>query len=163
HSTVAVVKRLNAKRHHRSPVHTLGARSMSTLPSPASHFAVLNFVQEYWMDAWQRSVLMLDVLRQRGNTHLEMGKRRAPHALTFKFEVVRDGRSLQRPVNYALTYIVPPEGTTIDPSKPPFVVVDPRAGHGPGIGGMKQESEIGVALAAGHPCYFVGFLPHPVP
>ena len=50
-----------------------------------------------------------------------------------------------------------------DPAKPPFVVVDPRAGHGPGIGGMKQESEIGVALAAGHPCYFVGFLPKPVP
>jgi Protein of unknown function (DUF3141) len=123
----------------------------------------LNFVQEYWMDAWQRSVLMIDVLRQRGNIHLENVKRVAPHALMFKFEVVRDGRSLPRPVNYALTYIVPPEGTIIDPTKPPFVVVDPRAGHGPGIGGMKQESEIGVALAAGHPCYFVGFLPHPVP
>jgi pimeloyl-ACP methyl ester carboxylesterase len=115
------------------------------------------------MDAWQRSVLMLDVLRQRGNIHLETAKRTAPHALTFKFEVVRDGRSLPQPVNYALTSIVPPEGTIIDPSKPPFVMVDPRAGHGPGIGGMKQESEIGVALAAGHPCYFVGFLPHPVP
>src|SRR5262249_59189279 len=51
----------------------------------------------------------------------------------------------------------------VDPAKPPFVVVDPRAGHGPGIGGMKQESEIGVAMAAGHPCYFVGFLPRPMP
>ncbi len=38
-----------------------------------------------------------------------------------------------------------------------------RAGHGPGIGGFKADSEIGVALAAGHPCYFVGFLPDPVP
>ena len=28
---------------------------------------------------------------------------------------------------------------------------------------MKHDSEIGVALAAGHPCYFVGFLPEPVP
>ena len=28
---------------------------------------------------------------------------------------------------------------------------------------MKQESEVGVALAAGHPCYFIGFLPIPVP
>ena len=28
---------------------------------------------------------------------------------------------------------------------------------------MKQDSEIGVALAAGHPCYFIGFLPQPVP
>jgi len=47
--------------------------------------------------------------------------------------------------------------------KRPFIVVDPRAGHGPGIGGMKHDSEIGVALKAGHPCYFVGFLPNPVP
>ena len=59
--------------------------------------------------------------------------------------------------------IVPPEGTVIDPTKPPFVVVDPRAGHGPGIGGMKHDSEIGAALAAGHACYFIGFLPEPVP
>ena len=28
---------------------------------------------------------------------------------------------------------------------------------------MKHDSEIGVALAAGHPCYFVGFLPNPMP
>src|SRR5262245_23163263 len=62
-----------------------------------------------------------------------------------------------------LVRIVPPAGTVIDETKPPFVVVDPRAGHGPGIGGMKQDSEIGVALAAGHPCYFIGFLPQPMP
>ena len=43
------------------------------------------------------------------------------------------------------------------------MIVDPRAGHGPGIGGFKADSEIGVALKAGHPCYFVGFLPDPVP
>ena len=53
--------------------------------------------------------------------------------------------------------------STIDPARRPFVVVDPRAGHGPGIGGFKADSEIGVALKAGHPCYFVGFLPEPVP
>ena len=47
--------------------------------------------------------------------------------------------------------------------KRPFVVVDPRAGHGPGIGGFKADSEIGVAMKAGHPCYFIGFLPEPVP
>src|SRR2546427_12607788 len=55
------------------------------------------------------------------------------------------------------------EGTVIDPAKRPFIVVDPRAGHGPGIGGFKPDSEIGAALKAGHPCYFVGFLPDPVP
>ena len=51
----------------------------------------------------------------------------------------------------------------IDESKRPFVIVDPRAGHGPGIGGFKAQSEIGVAFKAGHPCYFIGFLPDPVP
>ena len=70
---------------------------------------------------------------------------------------------MERPVNYALVRIVPPADVTIDPMKPPIVVVDPRAGHGPGIGGMKPESEIGVALRAGHAVYFIGFLPKPVP
>jgi len=43
------------------------------------------------------------------------------------------------------------------------MIVDPRAGHGPGIGGFKADSEIGVIFKAGHPCYFVGFLPEPMP
>jgi pimeloyl-ACP methyl ester carboxylesterase len=120
-------------------------------------------VQEYLLDAWQRSVLFLDVLRERGNIYLEHSASKVPHVLQFKAELVRDGRTLPGPVNYALVQIKPPEGVKTDPTKPPFIVVDPRAGHGPGIGGMKQDSEIGVALAAGHPCYFVGFLPEPMP
>ena len=51
----------------------------------------------------------------------------------------------------------------IDLNRRPFVVIDPRAGHGPGIGGFKADSEIGVAMKAGHPCYFIGFLPEPMP
>ena len=43
-----------------------------------------------------------------------------------------------------------------------FVVIDPRAGHGPGIGGFKIDSGIGIALKRGHPCYFVTFFPQPV-
>jgi Protein of unknown function (DUF3141) len=120
-------------------------------------------VQEYWLDAWQRSILLLDALRARGNQYLEQRAREVPNVLTFDTELIRDGRTLSRPVNYLLVRIVPPEGTKTDPTKAPFVVVDPRAGHGPGIGGMKQDSEIGVALAAGHPCYFIGFFPEPVP
>jgi pimeloyl-ACP methyl ester carboxylesterase len=123
----------------------------------------LDFIQDYCIDAWQRAILTLDALRERGNIALKRSTELAPHVLHFDFEVVRDGRTLERPVNYGLIRIVPPDGTTIDPQKAPFIVFDPRAGHGPGIGGMKQESEIGVALAAGHPCYFVGFLPQPVP
>ncbi len=74
-----------------------------------------------------------------------------------------DGRSFERPVNYGLVRVQPPAGVIIDPLKRPFVVVDPRAGHGPGIGGFKADSELGVALRAGHPAYFVGFTPEPMP
>ncbi len=56
----------------------------------------------------------------------------------------------------------PLAGVVIDPQKRPFVMVDPRAGHGPGIGGFKADSELGVAMRAGHPCYFVGFTPDPM-
>src|ERR1700754_3880959 len=74
----------------------------------------LNFIQEYWLDAWQRSILTLDVRRQRGNTYLEQSAKNAPNVLSFPFELVRDGRSLPRPVNYVLVRILPPEGTAID-------------------------------------------------
>lgn len=98
-------------------------------------------------DAWQHSILLLRVLRQRGNNSIEHNARKAPHVLSFDAELVLDGRSLPRSVNCGLVRIV----------------VDPRAGHRPGIGGMKHDSEISVALAAGHPYCFVGFLPDPVP
>lgn len=122
-----------------------------------------NIFFDYWRDAMERTALFLDVLRQRGNQYEEQTKRTAPHVLSFQLEVVLDGRALPNPVNYVLVRIVPPAGESIDMKKRPFIVFDPRAGHGPGIGGMKHDSEIGVALRAGHPCYFVGFLPEPMP
>ena len=117
----------------------------------------------YWVDAWQRGVLFLDVLQQRSNQYEEHAAKPAPHVLKFGAELVMDGRKLPRPVNYVLARVTPPKGVQIDDKKRPFVVVDPRAGHGPGIGGFKAESEIGVTFQAGHPCYFIGFLPEPVP
>jgi hypothetical protein len=81
---------------------------------------------EYWVDAWQRSILFLDVLRRRGNNYVEHNARTAPHVLTFDAELVLDGRSLARPVNYGLVRIISPKGTAIDPLKRPFIVFDPR-------------------------------------
>ncbi|HYB10202.1 MAG TPA: DUF3141 domain-containing protein, partial [Alphaproteobacteria bacterium] len=115
------------------------------------------------VDAAQRTVLFWDVMRQRGNQYREHIAMKAPNVLDYKAELVVDGRTLERPVNYMLVRIVPPAGASIDPKRRPFVVVDPRAGHGPGIGGFKADSEIGEALKAGHPCYFIGFLPDPMP
>jgi len=118
---------------------------------------------EYMMDAGQRSVLFLDIMRQRGDQYKEHVAQTAPHVLSYAAELIIDGRQLEQPVNYALVRIIPPKGVEIDLERRPFIVVDPRAGHGPGIGGFKADSEIGVAMKAGHPCYFVGFLPEPMP
>jgi hypothetical protein len=118
---------------------------------------------EYFDDAWQRSILFLDVLRQRGNVFREQQAKIAPNVLNFGTELIMDGRTFKRPVNYLLVRIKPLDGQKTDSAKRPFVVVDPRAGHGPGIGGMKKDSEIGVAMANGHPCYFIGFLPDSMP
>ena len=118
---------------------------------------------EYAVDALQRSVLLLELLRKRGNDEIDITSRPMATVLMFDHEVLMSGRSLKRPINYALSRIVPPSGVTIDPRKRPVVVIDPRAGQGPGVGGFKAQSEIGDALRAGHPVYFIGFGAVPEP
>jgi hypothetical protein len=138
------------------------SKRTESLPGP-SMFGIFAPAIDYMVDAAQRSVLFWDVMRQRGNQYREHLAQTAPHVLDYEAQLVMDGRTFERPVNYALARIVPPKGVEIDPLRRPFVIVDPRAGHGPGIGGFKADSEIGVALKAGHPCYFIGFLPEPMP
>ncbi len=139
---------------------------MSTPTTPSSSPFVPPFAaaaMEYWVDAWQRSILTLDVLRERGNICAEHEQSGKPPVLVFDYEIIVDGRKLERAANYALAAIKPPaDCVPTDPHKRPFVVIDPRAGHGPGIGGSKIDSEIGIALKQGHPCYFVMFFPTPV-
>ncbi|MGE5608063.1 MAG: DUF3141 domain-containing protein, partial [Bacillota bacterium] len=130
------------------------AKSLGSLPAAAF---------EYLLDAVQRSILFCDVLRQRGDNYLKHQERGQPPVLEFDYETIIDGRTLERPVNYALLQITPDPDVPTDPTKRPYVVVDPRAGHGPGIGGSKYESQVGVALRAGHPVYFVTFFPKPEP
>jgi pimeloyl-ACP methyl ester carboxylesterase len=143
---------------------------MSSKQTPAAEaqfssdtFGIFGPAMDYEIDAAQRTVLFWDVMRQRGNQYREHLAQTVPHVLNFEAELILDGRTLKRPVNYGLVRVVPPTGIVLDPTRRPFVVVDPRAGHGPGIGGFKADSEIGVAFKAGHPCYFVGFLPDPMP
>src|SRR4051794_21410397 len=45
-------------------------------------------VSDYWVDALQRSVLLLDVLRQRGNIAKEHNARPAPNVLHYEAEVL---------------------------------------------------------------------------
>ena len=118
---------------------------------------------EYIRDAQQRGILYMDVMRQSGDQYVEHANEGKPPVLVFDHEMIVDGRDLPNPVNYGLLRIVPPADMPTNPDARPFVIIDPRAGHGPGVAGSKVHSEIGVALAAGHPCYFVTFGPEPEP
>lgn len=90
-----------------------------------------------------------------------------PPLLNFKYELVLDGRTLEPKANYALVKILEVGdicfNKCFDPTTSPVIVVDPRAGHGPGIGGFKRDSEVGIALHSGHAVYFVIFYPDPIP
>lgn len=119
--------------------------------------------RDYLVDLSQRSVLFWDTLRKRGDNFLDHEKAGKPPVLHFEYETVLDARTFDRPVNYALVKIKAPSGVTFDPKRRPYVVIDPRAGHGPGIGGFKDDSQVGVALKEGHPVYFVIFFPDPEP
>jgi pimeloyl-ACP methyl ester carboxylesterase/tellurite resistance protein len=147
--------------------------------SPASPGGI-SAAMEYNMDAWQRSLIFLDVLRRRGNNYMEHLKNGQPPVLIFKYEMILDGRTFDRPVNYSLARIIDRRKKEIGPGDvherrrqllrkpeaPPkraIVIIDPRAGHGPGIGGSKRDSEIGMALSNGHPVYFILFYTEPAP
>ncbi len=140
-----------------------GEQMTDVTASAGSPWDVWTDGARYAVDLAQRSVLFWDALRQRGNNFIERTRKGLPPVLHFDYETVVDGRSLERPVNYALVRIVPPEGVKVDATSRPYVIIDPRAGHGPGIGGFKDDSQVGVALRDGHPVYFVIFFPEPEP
>ena len=132
-------------------------------PTPATPWDVWAGGARYATDFAQRTMLFWDTLRQRGNDFNERARQGLPPVLHFDYETVLDGRTLERPVNYALVRILPPAGVIVDAKRRPYVIIDPRAGHGPGIGGFKDDSQVGVALREGHPVYFVIFYPEPEP
>ena len=95
---------------------------LPTMPDgPPSFFAS---ALEYMVDAGQRSVLFLDVMRRRGVQYREHLAETVPHVLDYGIELIVDGRTLERPVNYGLVRITPPKGVEIDLKRRPFVVVD---------------------------------------
>ncbi len=121
----------------------------------------------YQLDRWQRGVLFLDILRERANNMLAHEEAGMPAPLDFEYETILDARCFARPANYALLRITRCHDTHAadceDAGKPPVIIIDPRAGHGPGIGGSKRDSEVGMALHEGHATYFVIFFPLPTP
>ncbi len=152
-----------SQRAHDAATH-LGADRSTASPGSAWAAALDPWAgYRHAVDVMQRTVLFWDTLRQRGNSFVDQTSRGLQPVLHFDYETVLDARLFARPVNYALLRILPPEGVPIDVRKRPYVIIDPRAGHGPGIGGFKDDSQAGVALKAGHPVYFVIFFRDPEP
>lgn len=117
---------------------------------------------DFSTDFSQRSILFWDTLRQRGDDTLAHQREGFPVLLKFDYEVIIDGSTLPTPVNYCLLRILP-GAKTINESLPPLIVIDPRGGHGAGIGGFKEDSAIGESLRAGHATYFIAFSHAPEP
>ena len=130
---------------------------------PANPLQIWQDAFRYSIDATQRTILFWDTLRQRGNQWIDDQRAGQPFLLHYASQMLADARTFERPCNYALLRIVPPDDIVVDDTLRPFIIIDPRAGHGPGIGGFKKDSEVGVALSAGHPVYFVVFFPDPMP
>jgi len=154
-------------RHSSRILHDHSDRSRKTLD--AAHAVMGSFrkaqggnrlledFQSYLRDSAERAILTADTLRKRGDIFLSHEAEGCPPVLMYDYEIVMDGADLPLPCNYMLLKIVPPKGVEIEDSKRPFIIIDPRAGHGPGIGGFKADSQVGVALRDGHPVYFVAF------
>ena len=131
-------------------------------PTPTAMLRAPKDLLSYSVDFAQRGVLYTEILRQRGDQYFEHLDAGQPPVLDYEWEVIMDGADMEEPVNYFLVRVLP-EDAVIDPAKRPFIIIDPRAGHGPGIGGFKRDSQVGVALRAGHAVYFVAFRDRPEP
>lgn len=147
------------------PEHRLPAQRGETGTASGTGAPDLQDFVDYQRDFLERTILFWDVLRQRADNALEHERAGLPPLLDFKYETLLDARRFEHPANYALLRITEIGedcwDDCVDLEKPPVIVVDPRAGHGPGIGGFKRDSEVGMAMREGHPVYFVIFFPEP--
>lgn len=121
----------------------------------------------YQAEFMRRCVVFLDILRERANNMLAHEQAGLPPLLDFDYETLLDARRFEHPANYALLRITGAGGRAACECERPgaraVIIIDPRAGHGPGIGGFKHDSEVGMSLHEGHPTYFVVFYPEPCP
>ena len=117
----------------------------------------------YSTDSTKRLLQTAEILKDRGDIFIEHELAGCPPVLDYDYDIILDASTFDRPCNYVLLRIKPPEGVVTEESNRPYIIIDPRAGHGAGIGGFKPESQVGVALNNGRPVYFVAFkrLPEP--
>src|SRR5262249_19295137 len=126
----AVRARRPMERSNRSQAIAVAATKRSgKMPDnqPLSHtapFGIFAPLLDYLVDAGQRTILFWDVLRERGNQNQEHLAKIAPHVLDYGAELLIDGRTLDRPVNYVLVRVIPPAGVELNLARRPFVIVD---------------------------------------
>ena len=112
----------------------------------------------YWVDAWQRSILYLDVLRQRGNQYHEHMAEQAPHVLQLPgCELVLDGRDAAAAgeLRPGPDHAAAPASRSIRRSGRSWSSTRAPA-TGPGSAASRPTARSAWRMRAGHPCYFVG-------
>ena len=139
-------------------------RSLAGNSAPKTPFEFWRQWSDYALDATQRSVLFWDTLRQRGNQWLAHEAAGKPPVLLYKYELIEDARTYERPANYALVRIVPPQGcggrrrqAAVRDRRP---ACRPRSGDRRLQGGFRSRRR---AVRRGIPVYFVIFYPEPAP
>ncbi|MEC4718093.1 DUF3141 domain-containing protein [Noviherbaspirillum sp. CPCC 100848] len=132
---------------------------------PVASTSLIQDASQYQLDFFQRSIMFFDTLRERADNMFAHESAGMPPPLDFDYETILDARHFDTPANYALLRITRCRDhfakEYVGEEKPPVIIIDPRAGHGPGIGGSKHDSEVGISLHEGHPTYFVIFFPLP--
>ena len=100
----------------RPTTHSRADEASSPQPAKATqvpvatplNVAAVSYMEQmsrYQIDRWQRSVLFLDMLRERANNMLAHEEAGMPAPLDFEYETFLDARHLEHPANYALLRI----------------------------------------------------------
>ncbi len=147
----------------RASLERIGAIAEGVARGPGGWLRLAEAAAAYGIDRAQRSVLFADTIRERGDIFLAHEAAGCPPVLVYDYEMVLDGADQPRPTNYVLLKVLPPPGVESFVWKRPYIIIDPRAGQGAGIGGSQMDSQVGVALRDGHPVYFVSFRRDPEP
>lgn len=115
---------------------------------------------DYTSDFVRRWVLVLDALHKRSNQALRNTERE--HVLAAPYKMVLDGRTFDKPVNYTLVKLTPPDGFVQKHARA-VMGISPRAGRRAGIAGTMDVSQATVLLELGYEVYWVIFTREPEP
>ena len=119
---------------------------------------------DYAVDAAQRSILFLDIMRQVGNHAVEQQiERQRRRFWSTNIRMIMDGRQQQPPVNYALVHIQPPAGVEDRSEQAPLHDHRPARRPWPWHRRLQERQPGRRRARAGHAVYFVIFFQQPEP